>query len=220
MSGASVAIGAGVAAAGAGVDAYAQHQALNKQDQAAAAGIMRQNLLRNQAQADVAQNIKQAQQNPQNIAKNQAAEQATYASALQKAAPVQGAALTSQPGASAKYADAVMKARGDVADYGTGLAQRTAAIDAPQITNLQTQLGLGDTATKLGALSDTSGNLNNLTEMQVKAITANPWLLAAGKTLQGAGTAYAGSGYYAGAGGGSGLGGGSASVGRAATFGS
>jgi hypothetical protein len=195
MTWVTVAVGVGTSVAGAGVGMYAQHQQASRQDEAAAAGINRQNLLRSQANADVNKNIVQAKSNSANIAKNQTAEQQQYTAALARAAGVQGGAITDQPGASKRYATDVAASRANVGQFGQDLAARTAAVDAPQITNLQTQLGLGDTATKLGMLSDTSSNQQNLTNMQVKGIIANPWLLAAGDTLKGAGAAYAGSAF-------------------------
>jgi len=195
MSGATVAIGAGVAAAGAGATAYANNQALRKQDSAAAAGIMRQNLLRGQANADVTKTIQdRAVDNSANLNAAKNSLQSQYALALQRAMPTQKGSLSDQPGGSKRYAAGVNAARTGVGQFSNDLAARTAALDAPAVENLQTQLRLGDTATKLGLLGDTSANEGALTEMQVKAIQANPWLLAGGAALQGAGSAYA-SGY-------------------------
>jgi len=191
MTGEAVAIGAGVSALGAGVSAYANNQALKKQDSAAAAGIMAQNRLRAQAQQDVSTTIqKVAQDNSANISRNQTTQQQEYAAALQRAAPTQSGAITAQPGASKRYAADVATAQAGVAKYGSDLSASTAAIDAPQLTQMQTQQTLGDTATKLGLLSDTSANQNALTQMQVRAIQANPWMLAAGSAIQGAGQGY------------------------------
>jgi hypothetical protein len=195
MSGATVAIGAGTAALGAGISSYAQNQALRKQDSAAAAGIVRQGALRQQANADVTKTITdRATNNAANLNDRKRALDEQYAAALQRAAPIQGGSIVSQPGGSKRYMAGVTGARTNVADFSRDLAARTAALDAPAATNLETQLRLGDTATKLGLLGDTSANEGNLTEMQVKAIQANPWLLAGGAALQGAGSAYAGKG--------------------------
>lgn len=193
MSGATVAIGAGVAAAGAGVSAYANNQALRKQDATAAQGILKQGALRQQAGAEVDKTIRdRATNNAANVTANERSLNEQYAAALQRANPVQSGAVSTVPGAGKRYAADVLAARGNVSKFGTDLASRTAAIDAPALTNQQTQLAMGDTATKLGLMNDTSVNQNALTEMQVKAIQANPWLLAGGAALQGAGEAYAG----------------------------
>ena len=192
MSGTALAIGAGVSALGAGVSAYAQNQQLRKQDNIAAQGIINQGALRQQANSDVQKLIKNTgQNNAANIARNQTTQEQEYAAALQRAAPVQGAALTTQPGASKAYAADVMNARNNVAQYGSDLGKSTAATDAPQLTQIQTQEALGDTATKLGLLNDTSANQNRLMQIQAGAVQANPWLQAVGGILQGAGTGYA-----------------------------
>jgi len=191
MTGEAVAVGAGVSALGAGVGAYANNQALKKQDAAAAAGLMRQRALQGQANADVQQGvIKTATNNNANLAKNREAEQEQYAAALQRAQPVQSGSISGAPGGSKRYAADVMAARSGVADYGAKLGASTAAIDAPSLTNMQTQEALGDTATKLGLLGDTSNSVNNLTKMNVNSIQANPWVLAAGQALMGAGQGY------------------------------
>jgi hypothetical protein len=147
MTGEAVAVGAGVSALGAGVGAYANNQALKKQDAAAAAGLMRQRALQGQANADVQQGvIKTATNNNANLAKNREAEQEQYAAALQRAQPVQSGSISGAPGGSKRYAADVMAARSGVADYGAKLGASTAAIDAPSLTNMQTQEALGDTA--------------------------------------------------------------------------
>lgn len=192
MSGTALAIGAGVSALGAGVSAYAQNQQLRKQDNIAAQGIINQGALRQQANSDVQKLIKNTgENNAANIARNQTTQEQEYAAALQRAAPTQGGALTTQPGASKAYAAAVNSARGNVAQFGSDLGKSTAATDAPQLTQIQTQEALGDTATKLGLLNDTSANQNRLMQIQASAVQANPWLQAGGGILQGAGTGYA-----------------------------
>ena len=195
MSGLTIAISAGLAVAGAGTAAYANHQALQKQDSAAAQGIQRQAALQKQAENDAQTNIKQAQQNQQNVDKNQSTLQDEYTAALQRN---NGAAQSTQgalPGASKKYAEGVQSAIQANQQYGTKLAGTAAAVGAPTLTNLQTQEGLGDTATKLGMLNDQSNQQNQLTQMQVNSIAANPWMLAAGAALSGASKGY---GSYAG----------------------
>jgi hypothetical protein len=191
-----LAVGAGTAAVGAGLSAYANNQALKRQDAIAAQGIIRQGALRAQAQQDVSKTITDTATNNQaNIDRNRMTQQQEYAAALQRAAPVQSGSIVAQPGASKRYAADVMSARGDVAKFGSDLGASTAAIDAPQITALQTQEKLGDTATKLGLLNDTSNSQNKLTELQVNAVKANPWITAAGQALEGAGSGYI-AGYY------------------------
>jgi hypothetical protein len=194
MSGLTIAISAGLAAAGAGTEAYANNQQLRAQDRVAAQGLVQQGILKQQANADVQKNIQQAQGNQKAVNTNQADLTAQYAAALQRAAPVQGT-QGAMPGASKRYAADTTAAQQAALKYGTGLATTAAGVGAPQLTNEQTQQSLGDTATKLGGLSDQSAQQAALTNMQVQSIQANPWLLAAGAALQGASKGY---GSYAG----------------------
>lgn len=196
MSGWTIGISAGLSTLGAAATSYAGNQQMRKQDSITAAGLMKQRANQAAANADVSQSIdKNATQNHANINKNQVAEQAQYAAALARAAPARDSALSSQPGGSSRYAASVNAARSGVADYGNTLATNTAAVDAPQLTQEQTALGLGDTATKLGLIRDTSANEAALTAQQVKGVGENPWLLAGGAALQGAAAGY---GSYAG----------------------
>lgn len=194
MTGLTIAISAGLAVAGAGTEAYANNQQLRSQDAAAARGMVQQGILKQQANADVQKNIQQAQGNQKALNTNQADLTSQYAAALQRAAPVQGT-QGAMPGASKRYAADTTAAQQAAIKYGTGLATTAAAVGAPQLTNQQTQQGLGNTATQLGGLSDQSAQQAALTNLQVQSIQANPWLLAAGAALQGASKGY---GSYAG----------------------
>jgi hypothetical protein len=189
MSGLTLAISAGLAAAGAGTEAYANHQALQKQDSAAAEGIRRQQAFQKQAENDVQSNIKTAQQNQQNVTNNQKALQDQYTAALQRAAPVQGT-NGAVPGASKRYAEGTAAAKAANAKFAGDYAANTAAVGAPSLTQEQTQLGLGDTATKVGQLNSQAAQQNALTQMQVNSIKVNPWLQAAGSVLHGAAAGY------------------------------
>lgn len=194
MSGLTIAISAGLAAAGAGTEAYANNQQLKAQDRVAAQGIVQQGVLKQQAANDVQKNIQQATENQKNVNTNQADLTSQYAAALQRAGPVQ-ATQGAMPGASKRYDAGTAAAQAQALQYGKGLATTAASVGAPQLTNQQTQESLGNTATQLGGLQDQSAQQAALTNMQVNAIQANPWLLAAGAALQGASKGY---GSYAG----------------------
>jgi hypothetical protein len=187
-------------ALGTGTEMYANNQALKNKDAEAAAGIRRQMSLEDQAQTNVKQAIqKVGSNNTQNIQANQNAQQAAYLDALRRAVPSQSGALESTPGASARYASDVVNAQISNKAYGANRAAAMAATDAPQLTQQQDQLALGDTATKLGLLGDTSNNEGKLTQMRVNAIAPNPWLEATGQLLKGAGGGLASySGYNSG----------------------
>lgn len=157
---------------------------------------MKQGELQRQANNNVQKGvIDTAKSNTANIAKNQQAEQAQYAAALARAKPTQDAAFNAQPGASSRYAADVSKAIGGNTAFGNDLAKTTSITDAPALTQQQTEQQLGDTAGKLGILSDTSANQNTLTQNKIKGEQANPWLQALGATLNGAAAGY---GSYAG----------------------
>lgn len=198
MSGATAgvtALAAGAASAlGAGVSAYANNQAMRKQDRIAAEGIRKQGQLQDQANQITQQTIqKNATQEQQNLQTNKQKQEAAYLDALRRAAPTQNASNPATPGASKAYAKAVTDATASNAAFGRQQAGLMATTDAPTLTNNQTQLSLGDAATQLGQLSDTSSRQNNLTELQARAVQANPWLLAAGQFISGAGAGAAGS---------------------------
>lgn len=194
MTWASIAVEAGLAVAGAGTAAYANHQALTKQDQAAAAGLMAQERLKQQAQATIAPTIKTAANNENNIKANQTALDSQYAAALSRAAPVQST-VGALPGASKTYAQQVADATAANKQFGSNYASLTAAAGAPNLTNQQTQEQLGAAATTLGGLNQQSQNQNQLTQLQVQSIAANPWLLGLSAALGGASRGY---GSYAG----------------------
>lgn len=192
MSGATAgitAIAAGAASAlGAGVSAYSQNQATRKQDRIAAEGIRNQQQLQNQANTVVQKTVKDNATDEQaNLQKNQASQQSAYLDALRRAAPVQDKTQTATPGASSRYAQEVVDATAGNKAFGQNQAATLARTDAPQLTQLQTQLGLGDAATKLGMINDTSNNQARLSSLREQAIQANPWITAAGQFISGAG---------------------------------
>ena len=188
-TGAELALVAGAAtAAGSGASMYANNQALKQQDEIAAQGIARQAALQRQANQTVQQTVqKAAADEGQNLEQNRMLQQQQYAAALQRAAPVQQNSLQDVAGASKRYAQGVVDARAANANYGNTAANLMARTDAPQLTQLGQQLTLGDAATKLGMLNDTSGNLANLTKLQANAVQPNPWLMAASGILKGVG---------------------------------
>ena len=134
MSGATLAISAGLAAAGAGVSAYSNNQNMRKQDRDAAAGIIKQGQLQRQGDADVQKNIAQAKNNAEMNAKNQQGQEAQYAAALQRARPTQDSSFTVAPGASSRYAADVGKAIQGNQQFGANQAKSLSITDAPMLT--------------------------------------------------------------------------------------
>lgn len=194
-------VAVGVAVVGTGTELYAKNQAVRAQDKEAANNIYQQGLLRDKANADVQTNITSAKDNTANLARAQQSEQAQYGAALQRAKPTgQDAAFSAPAGASAKYATDVNAALAGNQAFGNTQAHNMSITDAPGITNLNTQLGLGDTATKIGLIGDQSQQANALSQMKVNSTIANPWLSTLGALMQAGGSAYAGSEFGGGTG--------------------
>jgi hypothetical protein len=189
MSGYVAGAGLLASAAGAAVNGYAQNQALKRQDNVAAAGIRQQGMLRDQANQVVQKTVQNTATDEQaNLQANKQKQQTAYLAALQRAAPTQNASTPAVAGASKAYADAAASATKDNAQFGRTLADQMSTTDAPLLTQNQTNLQLGDASTQLGLINDTSNRQANLARLQEQAITANPWLEAAGGVLSGAGS--------------------------------
>lgn len=182
-------VAGGATAAGAGINAYSQNQTLRRQDDIAAQGIRQQGLLQSQANAGVQKTIqKVGAGDAATEAANKSAQTAQYLDALRRAAPVQDSSLSTTPGSSSRYAKDVVDARASNSAFGANQADLMARTDAPQLTQLQNQQTIGDEATKLGLLADTSSNQNNLTKLKVGAVQTNPWLTATSALLGGVGS--------------------------------
>lgn len=191
-AGTAALVGGGTAALGAGVSAYAQNQAMRRQDSAAANGIRQQQQDQSQADQVVKNTVQNTATNEQeNLQANKQKQQNAYLSALQRAAPTQTNATPVVSGASKAYADAAASATKDNAQFGRTLADQMSTTDAPLLTAQNTALSLGDASTKLGIINDTSNRQANVAKLQEQAITANPWLQAAGQFISGAGQGYA-----------------------------
>lgn len=189
MSGYVAGAGALLSAAGAATNAYANNQALKRQDNVAAAGIRQQGLLRDQANQVVQKTVQNTATDEQaNLQANKTKQQNAYLAALQRAAPTQSTATPAVAGASKAYADAAAGATKDNATFGRTLADQMSTTDAPILTQQSAGLQLGDAATQLGMINDTSNHQANLAKLQEQAITANPWLEAAGGIASGVGS--------------------------------
>lgn len=176
-----------LSAAGAATGAYANNQQLKKQDAVAAQGVAAQAGLQDKANQVVQQTVqKNATDQQANLEANQQTQKAAYLDALRRAVPTQSASTPGVAGASKAYAAAATGAQTANAAFGRQQANDAAITDAPQLTQLQTNEGLGNAATNLGLIQDTSNQQANLTKMRVNAVQANPWLMAAGQVLGGA----------------------------------
>ncbi len=200
-------IAAAATAAGTATDAYAQNQQLSKQNDIAAAGIIKQGELQKQGESDVSSLTN-------SVANSNAATQAktaqqlkSYTTALGQSNLISNSAEPNVPGASKAYADEQKVAGGDAKNYVNAIAQSAATTQGTQLERVDEGQQEAATAGKLGVLSGTSNEQNYLTKLQIQATQQNPWLTSLGTLLKGVG---AGLSIYSGA---AGLAGGAADLG-------
>jgi hypothetical protein len=178
---------------GTGASAYANNQNLRKQDNQAAASIIKEGALNSQAGADVAKtNAAIAKSNPDNTQKQQ---NAAYLAALQQAQPTQAGVNPGVKGASKRYNQATANSQQDVNDYARSTASNLASTAAPQLQRINEGNVIANTASKLGLLNDTANAQGGLLKTQLAGDQADPWLSSIGTLLQGAGqgaSSYAG----------------------------
>lgn len=174
-------------AAGTIVTGMAQQEAVNKQNDIAAAGIIKQGQLQQQGENDVSQVTKQI--SSQTPAQQTAAQLASY----QKALTEQNANLQSDqpnvPGASKAYTQEKAVSGGDAANYVNALAKSGAVTEGTQLERVQEGQEIAGTASNLGLLQTQSNEQAYLTKLQIQATQANPWLTAIGNVMKGAGAA-------------------------------
>lgn len=179
---------AALTAAGAGVNAYSQNQALRKADNASAESITRQGQINSQAEAAVSKlNQSVAKSNPQQATKDQTAAYLTAAQNAAKNAPT----APSVPGGSKRYSQAQAGANADVANYARTTAGNQAAVVAPQLQRIGEGNEIADTASQLGRFNDTSAAEQGILKTRLAGIQANPWLSSLGQVLGGAGSGLA-----------------------------
>lgn len=192
-------IGAAMAAAGAATTSYANSQQLKKQDQIAAAGIIKQGEFQRKGEADVSSTIGQVAKSnalTQSKANDQLAQ---YRAALQQGSGTSNSASPNVPGAGKAYKSAQATAGASANDYVGKLATSAATTQGTQLERVNEGEQMGDTATKLGLLNNQAQNQNYLTKLQIQQTQANPWLKGLGTLLSVAGTAVGGAGALSGA---------------------
>lgn len=184
---------AGIAtAAGSGIQAVNQHQALKRQDAETARGITARSALQREAGQRVQQQINDvAASNPETERK---AANDQFMAALRNAKAADGGAdLTAVPGGSERFAADVGQARAAAGREGAALSGQLAAIDAPMLQRQREARGFTNAATDLSMIGDRSNSLDFLTQLRTaQAGRTNPWADALGQGLQAFGSAYAG----------------------------
>lgn len=183
-----VTIGAlALSAAGAATSAYATSQQQNKQNDIAAAGILKQGQLQKQAENDVGQTVNTLNASNASTQAKTAQQLNAYRSALLQAQPLSAAASPGVPGASKAFGAAQTASSSSAADYVNKIATSAATTQGTQLERVNEGQSMADTATKLGVLGQQSGEQSYLTKLQVSATQANPWVKGLGMLMQGAG---------------------------------
>lgn len=180
------------AVAGTAAQGYAQSDALKKQNDVAAAGIIKQGALQKQGEADVGTTVNKVAQSTAATQAATAKQLSAYRAALQAGSATSGSASPNIATASKAYKDTQAKDSGNANDYVQGLAQSAATTEGTQLERVQEGQQLGDTAGKLGILSNQSAQQNYLTKLQIQGTKANPWIMGLGSLLQGAGAGMGG----------------------------
>ena len=191
MSGAGLAAGALITAAGTGVSMYAQNKNAKNQQNQLAASEMQQGNLEREASAKVAQTTaRAAAANPNNESNNLLA---AYKSALSAAAPTSGA-INPVAGGSKRYAESTASAKSNVGAYADEMAKNMATTGGAQLQRIDTGNDIANTASQLGLLDTQSVNDQAVLKAQLEGDTPNPWLTALGSIAQGAGQGMMGRG--------------------------
>lgn len=184
----SLYIGAALAAAGAATSGYAQSQQLKKQDSIAAAGIVKQGQINNQAENDVKQNVVSASQSNAKTQAASAAQLASYQKALEAGNAQTGAADPNVPGASKAFGAEQAKSKASASDYVDAIANSAATTNGTQLERVGENQEMGQTAQNLNDLGRQSQEQSYVTKLQVAATKANPWISGLGTALSAAGS--------------------------------
>ena len=176
---------------GSAVGGAAAQDQINKQNDIAAAGIIKQGELQKQGENDVQGTIN-------TVAGSNAAAQAktsqqlnAYRQALLAGQTQTNAASpsASTTGAGKAFQSAQASASGSAKDYVNAIAGSAATTQGTQLERVGENQAMAGTAGQLGVLANTSNEDNYLTQLKIKATQQNPWLKSLGLLLQGAGMA-------------------------------
>lgn len=181
-------------AAGSVMQRKANDDLLQKQERAAAEGILRQAALNREADTRVAQATQQiAASNPD---AERTAKRATYTDALRKSLGVRAGTAPVTGAVSDTYAEDVEDARGAAEGEAAQLADLTAAIEAPGYQRMKEGTTLNNAGVDLSLLKGRSAGQDYLTRLRIAMQRPNQWLQAGGQFLTGAGAAMGGNGGF------------------------
>lgn len=176
----------------------AQQGAARRQDNALADSLRQQGQLEQQGAQQTNQLIaKTAASNP-DAAKSDLLSQ--FTTELNKTRGNATKSLGQVGNVSGAYTKAANDAAQGISDYGNTNAGLLSSIDAPSVQRQQEAADLSQYATQIGGLKRTSAADEFLTNMRLRSITPNPWLMGLGGVAQGASGAMAArAGYGSGA---------------------
>lgn len=178
-----------LAAVGAGTQYYNTQQTEKRQDQQLAESIRGQTRKQGEADAKVNEEIRKLEQS--NAADERAGRLQSYFDTLgRNRRDVQGGIL---PGiGSGEFQTDAAKAAAALDAYGGGQAALASRIDAPLVQRQGEGFSYGNLATDLSRIGREVAGQAFVDQVKLNRIRRDPWLDAAGSTLQGAGQGMAG----------------------------
>lgn len=186
------AIALGLAAAGAAASAYNTNRTLNKQDQAAADGLRRQQQMQREADAKVAQHL--TEQKGSNPEAERARNEADMLAAIQGAQSKARRNLQTPGAASADYRMAASQAGAGAQDYAQQVAGLLATVDAAGQQRQRESFRFGDLATEVDLVGRRSRGQSHVDDLKVRGIRRNPWIDMAAAAASGAASGMGGGG--------------------------
>lgn len=183
-----------VAAVGAGVQAKETHDVAKEQDEAAAQGIRTQAGRQREADARVAQEVNELQSSSPEESQREATD--AFMQQLKRTRSQAHGGGSVGAVSDAYNADSA-GASAAVDQYGTTRAGLLGRINAPGLQRTAETVSRLRAGSELGQIGRNAAGDQFLTQLRMGQIRANPWMMAGGQVLQGAGQGMASSGYGA-----------------------
>jgi hypothetical protein len=185
--GIETAVGLGLSALGAGINAKNQHDTAVKQDQNAAQSIISQAADQRKAASQVNQEIDKV-----GASTPEAARQASlnaFMTQLQQSRSQAGGGANEVGGS--RFATDKASAGKEVTDFGTRTAALLSRINAPTLQRQQERQGMSQLGSDLSETQRQSQADQFLSQLRARTIQPNPWAEALGSTLGGVGSGLA-----------------------------
>lgn len=185
-----------IAAVGAGVQAKEANDTARDTDEAAAQGIRLQSGKQREADARVAQEVNQLQSSTPEDSQREATD--AFMQQLRRTrGQAHGAGAVGAT--SDAYTTDSARAASDVDQYGANRAGLLGRINAPGLQRTAENVSRLRAGTDLGLISRAANADQFLTQLRLQNTRPNPWVMAGGQVLQGAGSGMASGGYGTGA---------------------